>query len=208
MKRYSERFLSRFDFPAGLSLPADRQVLARRNAQPEIRGQACPPYTLVLLGVVMLLAVTAGCKRQETPPQEQSVFDPQIDAPPSVIVVTTDENLLGNQKQISSAAGKRTPPAIPKPSPARATGIPEEDDTLDELDDAPGLDDTPADKPTTPTPRRPKPNVIIEEDEEDELDDAPGSADEPKKKSAKNKSEPKPGSPKSLLKKALRPDLR
>ena len=78
---------------------------------------------LALAGIVLVMAALAGCSKK-TPPEAS--YDPNMDAPPSMLASNDNPSLLADQTAISKAAVEK--PAEPAPasgpavSPTPATG--------------------------------------------------------------------------------------
>jgi hypothetical protein len=65
-----------------------------------------------LLGA-LLAAALIGCEANQ-PPEEASEYDPNVDAPPTNLVVQADENLLADQAKLADEATRLAATATPK----------------------------------------------------------------------------------------------
>jgi len=75
--------------------------------------------TVVLMSLAAALAAAGGCERRN-PAEQPTVFDPDIDAPPSYLTAQADPLLIADQTEIARRAPKPPPSAVAGTSPTDA----------------------------------------------------------------------------------------
>jgi len=100
-------------------------------------------HLVAFLAVAALLAAVAGCEKQEKKPEEPQTYDPNVDAPPTVLEFKPDPNLLADQSRL---AGRSAVAAVATAPTEAATEAAEPSET--------GVEPAPA------TPAQPEEGVL------------------------------------------------